>query len=201
MKLTKSLILFVALVGSAFGTTVSFNLASDVGVKTSGGVFVGSSYTLNIGKYTGGALSTTSTFTNINPNFTILTSIAFATGGAEGYNGWAVIDAYDFNNDATFGNAQLFAWITDGGNNNALISGFGAIPLNGAIPNVLDTGITNANAPSLTYALGSFNPVGAQPSGPGAGNIILNNAAPVPEPSAALLGAIGALGLLRRRRN
>lgn len=46
----------------------------------------------------------------------------------------------------------------------------------------------------------SFNQLflGAESTSPG--NLVLQGAA-VPEPSAALLGAIGALGLLRRRRN
>lgn len=39
------------------------------------------------------------------------------------------------------------------------------------------------------------------PSGSYTQGIALSAVAPVPEPSAALLGAIGALGLLRRRRN
>jgi NAD/NADP transhydrogenase beta subunit len=57
-----------------------------------------------------------------------------------------------------------------------------------------------ANPKGLTPVIGTVGSL-ATTTGMGAGTYATLNLAAVPEPSAALLGALGALGLLRRRRN
>jgi len=198
--------MFAAMATSAFAaTSLSFNLANDITVRSAtAGALLDSSYTLYIGTYTGTptSLATTTDFATINTNFTQLASASFATGGAAGYNGWANIDSVVFTGaqDTTFGGKALYAWISNGSNLNSVVTGFGNIPLSTAVPPVLDTGIGVGNIGSLTQVLGTYNVDGVSPAYGSGGNIVLNNSVAVPEPSAALLGALGALGLLRRRR-
>jgi len=201
MKLTKTLIVFAALASSAFGATVSLGILTDTGVVNASNVALDSSYTVYLGTYTGGALTSTSTFADINGSFTSVTSATFGTGDAAGYNGYAAIGStfYDAPDASGIGGDQIFAFITDGANQNALLSGFGVFPLNTDVPNFLDLTIEAANVGTYTFLLGSYDSEGSNQLGSG-GNVVLNNAA-IPEPSAALLGAVGAIGLLRRRRN
>lgn len=59
-----------------------------------------------------------------------------------------------------------------------------------------------AGAPPVLGNVGTFTGNAAGPNGAGSSiYTTLQLVTPVPEPSAALLGAVGALGLLRRRRN
>jgi len=208
MKLTTSLVMFAAMATSAFATTVSFNLFNDITARSAtAGNLLDSSYTLYIGTYAGAptTLATTTNFATINASFSQIASIAFATGDAAGYNGWAQINGTTFTNDATFGNKPLYAWISNGSNLNSVMTGFGNIPVQAAIPNTLDAVLQASTIGTVTQVLGTYNAAGAgSPTGPNGaygsgGNIVLNNSA-IPEPSAALLGALGALGLLRRRR-
>ncbi len=70
---------------------------------------------------------------------------------------------------------------------------FGTVdPVNGLVQTFL---LTSASVPTVGLKI----PVTTQPL---AGNTYVNGVAmvPIPEPSAALLGALGVLGLLRRRR-
>jgi hypothetical protein len=55
--------------------------------------------------------------------------------------------------------------------------------------------LTSASVPTI----GTLRSVTTQPLAPT--NTFANGVVLIPEPSAALLGALGALGLLRRRRN
>jgi len=204
MKLTTSLIMFAALATSAFATSVSFNLATDISVVNApAGLLLDNTYTLYVGTYTGNpaTLASSTTYATINASFTAIPSgsIAFATGGAAGYNGWAAINSSAFVNDALYGGKPLYAWISNGSNLNAVLTGFGNIPNNGDVPNSLDAGIDLTGIAGLTKVLGTYSAAGTNLNAPGSGVIVLNNA--VPEPSAALLGALGVLGLLRRRRN
>lgn len=65
------------------------------------------------------------------------------------------------------------------------------------------TGVTfSATTPAALNVVGRGNPLGAfTAGGVSTNNFSFDGIAVIPEPSAALLGAIGALGLLRRRRN
>ena len=194
MKLLKSVILSVSLASPAFGATISFYVAENTYVATSAGAPLSSTYTAYLGTYTGSGLDpATASFADINADFDILTSAAFAPGGNVGL---LVIADFEFTDAAGFGGEPLYAFFTNGGNENALITGFGLIPSDG------DDGfvafINVGNAAGLTYLVGGYDPEGANFYGEDAGNVVLNNA--IPEPSTTLLGALGGLFLLRRRR-
>jgi hypothetical protein len=69
----------------------------------------------------------------------------------------------------------------------------------GITPLIGTVGTFTGNPGFIPGALPSDPPISA---GVGQGNYLtLNTIVPIPEPSAALLGAVGVLGLLRRRRN
>jgi hypothetical protein len=193
MKSAKLITLFSALAGSAFGTTVSFSVWTNTGVGSSPlGTPLDSSYTGYIGIYSGAA-GVNSTYADIFSGFTILNTAIFATS-AGGDNGSIDFGSLNFVN-ATFDNKQLYAWFTNGSTQNALVTGFGPIPADGDVINTASYSIETSNVGSLTFVTGSYNPlIIAQYGG---GTVLLNN---VPEPSAALLGGLGALVLLRRRR-
>lgn len=197
MKVTKSLALFAVMCGSAMAASVSFNLGTDTGAALADDTALDSTYTLYLGTYTGGALDSTATFADINANFDTLTSIAFATGDAAGYNGYAIINSTNYTDGDGFSGDGIYAFISDGANQNALITGFGTFPADGDVPNFINTGISSSNAAGLTYLLGSYDAGSPNLIGSG-GNVILNDA--IPEPSIMLLGSLGIIGLLRRRR-
>lgn len=177
--------------------TIDFSLATDTGAATDSDVALNTSYTLYFGTYTGGALGPTATFTDINSSFDILTSVQFASGAAAGANGYALIPAFVFDDTAGFAGDPVYVWFSDGGDNNALLTGFGNIPADADVPSSVSFFLDSSNAAGLTYVLGSYDPASPNLAGSG-GNVILNNA--IPEPSVALLGALGVLGLIRRRR-
>jgi hypothetical protein len=197
MKMYKSLLIIAAMVTSSQAATISFDMAADTWATTAAGVPLTPAYTAYVGKYNGAALTSTATFAQINAGFTSLFSIAFATGDALGAPGYVTTGAINFTDAQGFANQPLYVFYTNGSDQNALITGFGNIPSDAAIPNSVDFGINAANAASFTYVVGSYN--AAAPNVNGGGAVVLNAAA-VPEPSALLLGAVGALGLLRRRR-
>lgn len=155
-------------------------------------------YTAKVGVLAPGVVLTpTTTFAQIAPNWTNAGDIQFATGAAAGYNGF-------FDGEAVFTDAlgiagkNVFIWVTNG-------SGFNAILENTTVQFLADAAIPNANSITIEsqfiadyqVRLGAFNPL----ANGGVGAFEVNSADPIPEPSAVLLGALGALGLLRRRRN
>lgn len=193
MKLLKSVILSVSLASPAFGADISFSVAENTGVATAAGVPLSSTYTAYIGTYSGSGLNPlTASFSAINAGFEVLTSGSFAPSG---FSGYLAIGNFPFADAAGFGGKPLYAFFTNGGNENALITGFGAIPFDSA-PLPFEAFINVGNAAGLTYLVGGYDPLGANLAGSG-GNVVLNN---VPEPSATLLGALGGVFLLRRRR-
>lgn len=195
MKLYKTLAVFAAMLTSAQAATVSFSMANDVlavGPEVNSYNKADATYTMYLGRYNGAALLPTASFADINAGFSILSTTSFLGDAAAGY-----VDSGDitFTDAQGFGGAQLFVWFTNGSDQNALITGFGAIPNDASIPNSVPFSLDSANAATLTYVVGKFDAAVNSPLG---GSVVLNG---VPEPSAALLGALGALGLLRRRRN
>ena len=196
MKLTNVLAVSVMAMASAFSATISFNVTTDTGFATSADIALDGGYTAYFGHYTGGTLTTSATFADISTNFDILTSQAFATGGVvEGNNGYLALNEFEFDDSAGFGGLPLYVFITDGGNQNALITGFGNIPQDADVPATLSIDFTASNAASLTYLVGSYDATSPNSAGSG-GNVILN----IPEPSSLLLTACGMLALLRRKR-
>lgn|GEM_PF-1694698 len=181
----------------AFSASFSFNVDLNTGFATDADVALDSTYTAYFGTYTGGALSPAATFGLIDADFEILTSQAFSTGGVNGSDGYVILPLFSFTDADGFGGDPLYMFITDGGNRNALLTGFGNIPADADFPNTIAYFIDASNVAALTYTLGSYDAASPNLAGSG-GNIILNNA--VPEPSVALLGALGVLCLLRRRR-
>jgi hypothetical protein len=189
MKLLKSVILLVSLASSAFGATISFYVAENTYVATSAGAPLSSTYTAYIGTYTGSGLDpATATFADIFADFDIRGTATFATGLFPA--GLLGVENFEY----TVGE-PIYAFFTNGGNENALITGFSVSP-NG--DDNFAAYINVGNAADLTYLVGGYDPEGADLYVPGAGNVVLNNA--IPEPSTTLLGALGGLFLLRRRR-
>lgn len=198
MKLYKSLIIAAAMVTSAQSATVSLDMGADVLAATLQGAPVGNGYTMYLGRYTGGALASTATYSQIiTAGFIALPggSATYSSGPAAGYIG---IPDTAYAAGSGFENQPLYVLITNGSDANALITGLGNMLPDNAIPNALAVAIDASNAPTLTYAVGSYSSAVNTANG---GAVILNGPPAVPEPSAALLGAVGALGLLRRRRN
>lgn len=200
MKTKLMLAVFLAASSSSiFAASISVNLFTDTAAVTSTGTLLGSTYQARIGRYTGAALTATSTAADILTGWTQAGVVNFQTGPAALYAGYFDGQA-NFTNALGLAGTPVFVWFTDGGNNNAVITGLGVSFLSdSAIPNSNSLSIDANVANSSTYLLGSRNEAGVSPFG--GGTIVLNQAAVIPEPSAALLGAIGVLGLLRRRRN
>lgn len=180
----------------SYAASISFSIATDTGVASFAGSPLDSTYLAYIGTYTGGALTPESTYAEISANFSTLYSGAFASGDAAGANGYFIMPDTAFTDAQGFANRALYVLFTNGSDQNALITGFGNIPADAAIPNSAAFAIDSGNVGSLTLLVGTYDPAGANLAGQG-GNIVLSG---VPEASTALLGALGALGLLRRRR-
>lgn len=185
---------FATLLTSLDAATISFDMSIDTGaVAPITNTKIGSGYTMYLGKYDPGPFwPSRFFFDEIRPNFTILSTTSFFGGDDAGY-----VSSGDivFTDAAGFGGSQLFVWFTNGFDENALITGFGKIPSDSSYPNTVGFRLDSSNAASLTYLLGSYNPSINSGSG---GAVVLNIW--IPEPSAAFLGAMGAFGLLRRRR-
>lgn len=155
---------------------------------------LGAGYVAKIG-FTDAVLTTTDTFSSILAGWSQGGDIAFPY--APGYDGY-------FSGNAVFTDAAGLAgklvniWVTDGGDNNFVMQhNLQTFKFDAEIPNSDTMDIRNSSIGSFTIKLGTLDPTGTNAAGD-TGSLVLNN---VPEPSAALLGAIGVLGLLRRRRN
>jgi hypothetical protein len=209
MKLTiANAALITSLSGFATAATIQVEAKLDVNFVTNAAnpSTLGSAYVARIGQYTGGALTSTTVFSDINSSWTNVGSYVFATAAAGGYNGFFAGAPLGFNDAAGLANDNVWVWVSNGTNENFLmqaISGAQAgdfrFKADGDIPNngLLSIKATSVN--NFSIALGSFTSSGAN-AGYG-GSFVLNSAEVIPEPSAALLGAFGAIGLLRRRRN
>jgi len=155
--------------------------------------------------FDGTALTANSVFSDINSHWTNVGSNTFATGGSiQGVNGWFSLSAISYDSVATgLGGKNVWVWITNGTNGNLVMEATGAAVGNYLYKNNTDIPATTVLAVkgtavnAWTLSLGTYTNTGANA---GLGGSYVVNMAAVPEPSAALLGAFGVLGLLRRRR-
>jgi MYXO-CTERM domain-containing protein len=204
MKSTLKLMATLMLSGgmaSAASITVS-NLV-DTNFIDSDGAALGATFTAKIGFLTNGTVLTTlDDFSSIAANWTNAGNITFASGDADGYVGYFSAQL-NFTDALGLAGKNVFVWVTDGAYQNAVLKSNTVQYLSdSAIPNSNGLTIESTELSNLSILLGSFNAT----SGNDGGSLVLNDSAPtppppVPEPSAALLGVVGALGLLRRRRN
>lgn len=196
MKASLKVITLLAMsCGLASAATSIVSAYYDTSFKTSTGTLLGSGFTARIGTTSAASFSITDTFATISQTWTSVSSnaIAFQTSAAGNAGYFTGTFTYSTNPGQA-----IVLWVTDGGNNNFIATLNQVFANDANAPfnsNTYD--ITAATRGELSVKLGSFV-AGADGFGGTGGNFILNNA--VPEPSAALLGAIGALGLLRRRR-
>ena len=185
----------------ATGAQVTIDLATDTMAQTVALAPLNSGYTARIGFYSGGALTVTSTYSDIISNWTEAGQVNFATGGdVQGVNGYFNTGGLGFSDALGIGGKQVWVFLTDGANNNALFYGaaLGTFKHDADVPSSGAASITGANAGGFTYSLGSYNALATTNNPNGGGVIFLNQA--VPETSSVLLGSLGALALLRRRR-
>ena len=208
MKLTiATAALITTMSGFASAATVNVNGYINVNFSTNPAVAntMGSGYTAKVGRYTGGVLDTTATFAQINATWTNVGNYTFATAAAGSFNGSFKGNALSYTDAAGLAGTNVWLWVTNGSNQNLLMQattsavGDFLFKADGDIPNGGNLAVSTAARPGWQLSLGTFTTTGTN-SGFG-GSYVLNTAAAVPEPSAALLGAFGALGLLRRRRN
>ena len=190
MKLASTLVAaLVAMGGAATASTLSIT-SIEVAFQTAGGVNLDSTFSV-----TGGWYDTALGFADyatVATNFVSAGSVAFPYAGNAAYNGFAA-GTTDFFNSNTLGieGDNIFWLVSDGSTGWALLENVGNTFVNeNLVPNTNVAELTTANIGSWTVHVGDAS--GAP------GNIKL---AVIPEPSAALLGGLGALGLLRRRRN
>jgi hypothetical protein len=206
--LKKVLILVTAATGFAHGATVisikNYATLNTVGVPildtTGNAITSAGGRGISIGYFTTGFDFATATAATIKSNFTIFGSTtSFTQNGMFNTSISVPLPA----NDTSFTGKTIYTVIGNAATT-AAASAFAVMTANVLFPTV-DAG-SNGAATSLTTAashvvFGQLMAPVTQPSGTATypqGVQILTEA--VPEPSAALLGALGALGLLRRRR-
>ncbi|MEO5712858.1 MAG: PEP-CTERM sorting domain-containing protein [Luteolibacter sp.] len=208
MKLTiATAALITTMSGFATAATVNVNGYINVNFTTNAAQAstLGSGYTAKVGRYTGGTLLTTATFTEINAAWTNVGNYTFATAAAGSINGGFKGNAISFADTAGLAGTNVWLWVTNGSNQNLVMQattsavGDFLFKADGDIPNGGNLAVSTAARPGWQLSLGTFTTSGANSTY--GGSYVLNTAAVVPEPSAALLGAFGAVGLLRRRRN
>jgi len=201
MKTKIALASFLILSGSSvYGASVSVDLFTNTNSVTSTSTALNNTFQARFGVYTGGALTATSTATDIIAGGWAQAGFTnFASGPAAGYNGYFSSGSLIFTDAAGVANQQIWVWLTDGGDNNALFTSatFGTFKADAAIPNNTILSLQATNIASASFSIGAYDPLASNVEG--GGSIVLNNA--IPEPTVTLLGAIGVLGLLRRRRN
>jgi len=207
MKLTlKIAALLIASCGLSSAATVSVACTTDADFTTNPVSFaneLNSTWTARVGFYDGTALTTAATFSTINAHWTNVGSVAFATGGgAAGVDGWFSLSGASYDSVATgLGGKQVFVWVSNGTTGNLVMGATGAaagsftFKNNTDIPSTTISGVKASAVGAWNLVLGTYTATGANSAG--GGSYVVNV---VPEPSAALLGAFGALALLRRRR-
>jgi hypothetical protein len=205
MKLTiATAALITSMAGFAPAATVNINAFIDINFTTNPAVAstVDGSYTAYVGSYTGGALTGAATFATINEFWTNVGSYTFATAAAGNYNGSFKGDPLAHTDALGLAGDNIWVWVTNGSTDNLLMQAINStagenfqFKADAAIPNSVALDIRASTLAGWELALGTFTTEGANASY--GGSYVLNV---VPEPSAALLGAFGAIGLLRRRR-
>lgn len=207
MKLTSRIaLLTIAATGLTSAASVSLTTSSNVDFTTDSSSYtnaLATGWTASVGYYTGGALSTTSTFDDINTGWVNVATVNFATAALPvgGVAGWFDIPttSTDGSPSSTIAGQFVTLWVTNGSNGNLLMTSINdKYKLDTAVPSSTSSAISAAQVPNWTVNLGTFTSGGVNASY--GGSYVVNVAAPIPEPSAALLGAFGAIGLLRRRR-
>ena len=189
MKITTKFLAFmVACSGMASGASVTWQAVSDVLVADSGGNLLGSGFSANVGWFDTDTYDQTN-YAAVSDNFVQLGTTTFPYGGDSSYNGYFTGDVV-YSNDSIAGE-NVFVFITDDTTEWALLEFSGdTFKLDSAIPNTATASLNSSNIGSWTITGGSYNST--------SGNVQLSA---IPEPSAALLGGLGGLLLLRRRRS
>lgn len=190
MKLALSLVAALATMGSvATAASVTFQVAEDTSFNLEG-TLLGTGFSVTGGWYdTGLGLD----YATIAANFVAAPgSIAFPYAGNAAFNGYTAGDTAVFDSTAlALADKNIFWLVTDGSTGFALLEDTGnTFKPESAIPNT-SSSILNAT----TYV--NFT---QHVTAPGS-SVASIGLVPIPEPSAALLGGLGVLGLLRRRRN
>ena len=205
MKLTiATAALITTMSGFTTAATVNVNGYIDVNFSTNPALAntMGSGYTAKVGRYTGGALTTTATFAQINATWTNVGNYTFATAAAGSLNGGFKGNPLSFTDAAGLAGTNVWLWVTNGSSQNLVMqattsaAGSFLFKADATIPNSGALDVSTAARPGWQLSLGTFTTTGTNSAF--GGSYVLNT---VPEPSAALLGALGTIGLLRRRRN
>jgi MYXO-CTERM domain-containing protein len=195
MKSTIKVIAFLIASGSlASAASITVAAFADTSFTTGADVALNSTYTAKIGFLAAAAvLDDSSTYAYISSNWTNAGDISFASGDASGYAGY-FSGLVSFTDLLGLAGKAVSIWVTDGSGQNAVLTHNSITFLaDSAIPNANSLDIDATTLGDFTLKMGSYSTTGA--NGTNGGSFVV-----VPEPSAALLGAIGALGLLRRRR-
>lgn len=195
MKSTIKVIAFLmASGGLASAASITVSAFANTNFTTKADVALDSTYTANIGFLASAAvLDDSSTYAYISSNWTPAGSISFASGDAAGYDGY-FSGLVSFTDLLGLAGKAVSIWVTDGSGQNAVLTHNSITFLaDSAIPNANSLDIDATTVGDFTVKMGSYNTTGSNALN--GGSFVL-----VPEPSAALLGAIGALGILRRRR-
>ncbi len=161
-----------------------------------------STFVAKIGWYDGTALTTASAFADINAHWTAVGQAAFSTGSMAGFDGYFNAPGLTYADTLGLAGKNVWLWVTNGAGDNLVMQATSATAgagykfhLSTDIPNTGAVQVDVAHKAGWTLALGTVTTGGANSAN--GGSYVLNV---VPEPSAALLGAFGALALLRRRR-
>lgn len=198
MRLTPLLCTFALATGgvSSAATTYVSNWIDTSFVSPVMHTPLGSSFVAKIGFVQAGTVLTPdSTFSEINASWTNAGNIAFASPDVLSMAGYFEGQA-NYTDALGLGGKDIYIWVTNGSDQNAVLRHRTAdFKFDLDIPNVTLVFIESSTISSdFELLLGTYNPNLSHPESP-AGAIIL-----VPEPSALLLGALGAIGLIRRRR-
>jgi hypothetical protein len=141
-------------------------------------------------------------------NFTVLASATPGSSTAFAAPGYVAEDPSTSFSPASLVGRTLYAIATNASSLSAatLSSAYSMFAFSTLIADELNENDYLANPSGLTPIIGSLDSFTGDPGGAateafGSGNYTTLKMVAVPEPSSMLLGAIGALGLLRRRRN
>ena len=177
----------VACSGMASGASVTWQAVSDVTIADSSGTLLGSGFSASVGWFDTATYDQTN-YAAVSDNFVQLGTTTFPYGGDSSYNGF-------FTGDVSYSDGlagqNIFVFITDDTTEWALLEFSGdQFRADAAIPNAATASINTSNIGSWTITGGSYD-----------SDSSTVQLAAIPEPSAALLGGLGGLLLLRRRRS
>lgn len=195
----KAISRFIAVLIAASGVSSGASIMVSNMVDTNFGIWfaltpLGTSFTAKVGYLAEGTvLDPSSTFASINAAWTNAGDIVFATGDAAGQPG-------RFSGTVTYTDAQGFAgkdvyvWVTDGN------SFYNVVLRSTTVDFLADSAEPNQNALSLSSTtvaqnellLGLYKSDSANPGG--------TYTAVLPEPTSVLLGALGFISFIARRR-